>query len=99
MAPYPVGVEDVTTELCRVTRRWQQLSADQARENAALVREFAQELADGVRRARGLEVLAIPDLGEAVLADQLTVIVYDACRAGLEAHVSEGLTRLRRALP
>jgi hypothetical protein len=92
-------VDNAATELRRVIRRWQQLSADQAPENASLVREFAQQLADQVRRDRGLERLVIPDLGDAALADQLAVTVYDACRAGFEAQVTDGLTRLRRALP
>lgn len=92
-------VDNAATELRRVTRRWQQLPAEQARENASLVRDFAQQLADEVRRGRGLTPLALPDLGEAALADQLTVTVYDACRAGLEPQALQGLTRLRRALP
>ena len=92
-------VDDVTTELRRVIRRWQQLPADTARENAALVRELAQDLADRTRAQQGLAVLALPDLGDAALADQLTVTAYDACRAGLEAHTLDGLARLRRTLP
>jgi len=92
-------VDDVTTELRRVIRRWQQLPADRAAENGPLVRELAQDLADRTRAQQGLDALAIPDLGDAALADQLAVTVYDACRAGLEAHASDGLIRLRRALP
>ncbi|MFC6703742.1 hypothetical protein [Flexivirga alba] len=92
-------MDDVTTELRRVIRRWQQLPADTAHENAGLVRELAQDLADRTRAQLGLAALAIPDLGEAALADQLTVMVYDACRVGLESYALNGLTQLRRALP
>lgn len=86
-------------ELRRVTRRWQQLPAGQAHENALMVRGLAQDLADRTRAQQGLNRLGIPDLGDGALADQLTVTVYDACRAGLETHVLDGLIRLRRALP
>lgn len=92
-------VDDVTTELRRVIRRWQQLPAGQAHENAQLVRQLAQDLADRTRARQGLEILGIPELGEAALTDQLAVTVYDACRVGLEPQALDGLTRLRRALP
>lgn len=98
-APYAVPVDEVMTELRRVLRRWQQLSEDQAHENAALMRTFAQELADQVRSLHGSDILGIPDLGDAALADQLAVTVYDACRVGLEPQALDGLARLRRALP
>lgn len=99
MPPYAGVVDDVATELRRVTRRWQQLSAEQTGETASSVRELAQQLADRVRRERGLAPLVIPDLGDAALPDQLAVTVYDACGAGFETAALEGLTRLRRALP
>lgn len=98
-APYAVVVDDVTTELRRVTRRWQQLTAQQTRENASLLRDLAQQLADRTRREQALEPLDIPDLGDDVLAEQLTVTVYDACRTGLESLALQGLTQVRRALP
>lgn len=99
MSSYAGVVDNAATELRRVTRRWEQLSADQASENACLLRDLAQHLADLVRREGGLERLVIPDAGEAALPDQLTVMVYDACRAGFETQALQGLTRLRRALP
>ena len=80
-------------------RRWQQLSADQAHENAPMVREFAQDLADRTRAQQALGGIVIPELGDAALADQLAVTVYDACRAGLAAQALDGLIRLRHALP
>lgn len=64
-----------------------------------MLRALAQELADATRVAAGRERFAIPDLGSAALLDQLTVMVYDARRAGLEEQVLRGLTRVRRALP
>lgn len=99
MSPYAGAVDNAATELRRVTRRWQQLPEQQARENACLLRELAQQLADLVRDARGLGRLAVPDVGDAALADQLSVMVYDACRAGFGTQALEGLTRVRRALP
>lgn len=92
-------VDDVTIELRRVTRRWQQLPADQAHANAPLVRELAQELADRARAQQSLGRLVIPDLGDDALADQLAVTVYDACQVGLASLAVHGLTQLRRALP
>jgi len=94
-----VQVDDVTTELRRVIRRWQQLPAGRAHENASLVRELAQDLADRTRARQGLAALAIPDVGDGALADQLAVMVYDACRAGLDDEALRGLTRVRRSLP
>jgi len=94
-----VPVDPIATELRRVSRRWHELPEEAARENASLLRELAQELADTTRTAAGRERLVIPDLGTATLLDQLTVMVYDASRAGLDEQVLRGLTRVRRALP
>jgi len=92
-------VDDIGTELRRVRRRWSELPEPVAVEHAAPVREFAQQLADATRAAAGRAPLAIPDLGPATVLDQLTVMVYDARRAGLDEQVLRGLTQLRRSLP
>ncbi|RNI23966.1 hypothetical protein [Flexivirga caeni] len=92
-------MEDIPAELRRIARRWRELPEPVAVENAALLRGFAQQLADSTREAAGRERLAIPELGPATLLDQLTVMVYDARRAGLDELVSRGLTELRRSLP
>lgn len=92
-------VDEIAAELRRVRRRWGELPQQVAAENAPLLRDFAQQLADATRAQVGRAPLVIPDLGPATLLDQLTVMVYDARRAGLDAQVSRGLTRLRRSLP
>lgn len=98
-APYAVRVDDISTELRRVSRRWRELPEPVAAENASLLRDLAQQLADATRTAAGHERIAIPDLGHRTLLDQLTVMVYDARRAGLDEQTLRGLTQLRRALP
>lgn len=98
-AAYACPVNDVATELQRIRRRWQALPEPVTDENAAVVRELAQRLADEVRELAGKPRLAIPDLGAAAAVDQLTVMVYDACRAGLDDAVLQDLTVLRRSLP
>jgi len=92
-------VDDIATELRRIRRRWGELPEAAAAEHAPLVRQLAQQLADATRASAGRAPLGIPDLGPATLLDQLTVMVYDARRAGLDEQVSRGLTQLRRSLP
>lgn len=92
-------VDEIAAELRRIGRRWGELPESSATEHASQLREFAQELADATRAAAARDRLAIPDLGPATLLDQLTVMVYDARRAGLDEQVLRGLTRLRRSLP
>jgi hypothetical protein len=41
---------------------------------------------------------SVPDLGPAVLADQLAVLVWDACAAGCADGIPERLAGLRRLL-
>lgn len=59
-----------------------------------------QELADATATSTGRPPIGIPDLGPSVLADQLTVITYDACAAGLATHLdlAARLATLRRTL-
>jgi hypothetical protein len=54
-----------------VVQRWQQLPLDHALSRVPRVRLLLEDLAG----------CAVPDLGPAVLMDQLTVLVYDACEA------------------
>ena len=53
--PYAGPVDDIATELRRVSRRWHELPAEAAQENAAMLRALAQELADATRVAAGRE--------------------------------------------
>ena len=55
-----------------MVQRWQQLPLDHALSCMPPVRQLLDDL--GGR--------AVPDLGPAVVMDQLTVLVYDACEAG-----------------
>jgi hypothetical protein len=88
------------TELERVVRRWQQLPLDHALRAVPAVRQVVQELADSTARAGGLPLTEVPDLGPAVLPDQLRVMVHDWRGAGLpEEDLAVRLTALRRSLP
>ena len=90
----------VGTELERVVRRWQQLPLDRALPAVPGVAAVVQELADAVSVARGMPLDRVPDLGPAVLMDQLAVMVYDWRQAGLPStELADRLTALRRALP
>lgn len=62
-----------------MVRRWQQLQLDHALSCMPRVRLLLDDLAG----ASG----AVPDLGPAVVMDQLTVLVYDACEAGGRAAI------------
>jgi type VI protein secretion system component VasF len=85
---------DARTELDRIRRRWAELPLGRAEEAAPAVRAVLGDLAD--RTARGARV---PDLGVAALADQLAVLVWDACAADRAEGIPDVLTELRRSLP
>lgn len=84
---------DARVELDRIRRRWSELSLSRAQAVAPRVRAVVDELA--ARTGDG----EVPDLGPGVLADQLSVVVWDACAAGRGEDVAERLTALRRSLP
>jgi hypothetical protein len=84
-SPVPQGVSD---ELRRVVRRWQQLPLDHALSCMPAVRGLLADLTDEV----------VPDLGPAVVMDQLTVLLYDACQAGRSDGLEARLADLRRGL-
>ena len=84
-SPVPQGVSD---ELRRVVQRWQQLPLDHALSCMPAVRGVLADLADD----------SVPDLGPAVVMDQLTVLVYDACQARRSDGLEDRLAGLRRAL-
>ena len=92
--------DEVGVELERVVRRWQQLPLDRALAASPGVRALVQELADEVAGAQGIGPEQVPDLGPAVLPDQLLVMVHDYREAGLDgARLAERVTALRRSLP
>ncbi|HSP61046.1 MAG TPA: hypothetical protein VLO09_08290 [Ornithinimicrobium sp.] len=93
-------LEDVHTELERVVRRWQQLPLDRALPAVPGVAALVQDLADGVSDVTGRPRATVPDLGPAVLMDQLRVMVYDWQEAGgSPQELGQRLTALRRTLP
>lgn len=101
-SPVPQGVAD---ELRRVVQRWQQLPLDHALRCVPDVRDVIARLVTlGITEGAGAEVPRprVPDLGPAVVMDQLTVLVYDACAAdsspGRAAEVQTLLAGLRRTL-
>ena len=75
-----------------MVRRWQELPLDHALSCMPRVRLVLDDLAG----AAG----AVPDLGPAVVMDQLTVLVYDACEAGSQdpADLAARLGELLREL-
>lgn len=90
-----------------MVRRWQQLPLDHALACAPRVRELLDDLA-----ADTAPGAVVPDLGPAVLMDQLTVLVHDACEAGRvreggrpgeratrHTDLAQRLTTLRRSFP
>jgi hypothetical protein len=96
LATTPVG-----DELTRLVRRWHELPLDQALSYAGQVRALAQHLADRVADLSGRSRQPLPDLGPAVVMDQLSVMVYDALEAGLPElgePLAESLAALRRTL-
>ncbi|UTT65469.1 hypothetical protein NMQ01_12220 [Janibacter sp. CX7] len=69
-----------------MVRRWQQLPLDRAAERVAGVHELMADLAGE----------PLPDLGPAVVMDQLRVVVFDVCRAeGESADLAQRLASLR----
>lgn len=88
------------TELERVVRRWHQLPLDRALLASPAVRDLVQLLADDTARVTGKARVQVPDLGPAVVMDQLRVMVHDWRQAGLAEHtLRERLAGLRRDLP
>lgn len=83
-----------------MVRRWQQLPLGHALSVFPLVHRLGQNLADEVATATGMPITAVPELGPAVVMDQLRVMVFDYLSVGLDPEsLADRLTELRRALP
>ncbi len=81
-------------ELDRIRRRWAELPLDRAESRMPWLRRLLEDLAprSAPRSA------AVPDLGPAVVVDQLTVLVWDAYAAARGDGIPELLTAARREL-
>jgi hypothetical protein len=97
--------QDVADELRRVVQRWQQLPLDHALRCVPAVRGVLARLVPlgpAATEETTAPAATVPDLGPAVVMDQLAVLVYDACAADTSptraAAVQALLTDLRRAL-
>ncbi|GGM97055.1 hypothetical protein GCM10009721_24820 [Terrabacter tumescens] len=92
---------EVSDELRRVVERWHQLPLDHALSCMPSVRAVVQSLADRVAGARGLGSRPVPDLGPAVVMDQLAVMVHDVFVTEPDADpalVADALAGIRRSL-
>ena len=90
--------EAVRIELERLDGRWRQLPLDQALRAVPIVRVLLQALADEARAASGMPPAPVPDLGPAVVVDQVRVLTFDAVQAGLSEGLADRLGDLRRIL-
>lgn len=81
-----------------MVERWHQLPLDHALSCMPSVHLVVQQLADRVAGERGVDPLEVPDLGPAVLMDQLAVMVRDACAAGAGGDLADRLATLRSSL-
>lgn len=80
---------EVAVELQRVAERWRQLPLGHALVRLPAVQAVVEELAGQ----------PVPDLGPAVVIDQLRVMAYDAAVGGMPtAELAERLASLRRSL-
>jgi hypothetical protein len=82
------------TELDRIRRRWAELPLAQAEGRMPVLRRLLADLAP--RSVAGS--VQVPDLGPAVVVDQVTVLVHDAYAAGRGDGIPVLLTRVRRAI-
>ena len=78
-----------------MVERWQQLPLDHALSRMPLVRDLVQSLADRVAGLRGRARSLVPDLGPAIVIEQLRVMVFDACAASPDADPTDLANELR----
>lgn len=88
----PVPAESLQ-ELDRIRRRFTELSPADAAEGMRRARPLLDDLSGR------LSLPPVPDLGPAVVPDQLTVLVHDAYLCGGNDGLPEGLAELRRSMP
>ena len=89
-----VVAPDARVELERIGRRWAELPVDRAEARMPVLRRLLVDLAP-----RSAPVpTPLPDLGPAVVVDQLTVLVWDAYAVGAGDGIPQRLTEARREL-
>ena len=93
-APVDVVAPEARVELDRIRRRWAELPVDRAEARMPVLRGL---LADLAPRSTPVAV-PVPDLGPAVVVDQLTVLVWDAYAAEGGDGIPQLLTEARRDL-
>jgi len=109
-----VVAPEARVELDRIRRRWAELPVDRAEARMPVLRRLLADLAPRSSRLianhpprQGSEPPAevgnsqgvgVPDLGPAVVVDQLTVLVWDAYAAGRGDGIRQLLTEARREL-
>ena len=85
-----VVAPEARVELDRIRRRWAELPLAQAEARMPVLRHLLADVAPGS--------VAVPDLGPAVVADQLAVLVWDAYAGGRGDGIPTLLAGARRAL-
>jgi hypothetical protein len=90
-----VVAPEARVELDRIRRRWAELPLDRAEARMPLLRTL---LADLAPRTDPQPVAEVPDLGPAVVVDQLAVLVWDAYATGSGDGIPELLRASRRDL-
>jgi len=83
-----VVTPEARLELDRIRRRWAQLPLDRAEARMPVLRRLLDDLTPH----------CVPELGPAVVVDQLTVLVWDAYARGCGDGIPALLTEARRAL-
>lgn len=77
-----------------MVERWRQLPLDHALSRMPLTSALVQQLADRVAGLRGRAAQPVPDLGPAVVMDQLAVMVHDLYAAQPDADVGDVVSQL-----
>ena len=108
-----VVASQARTELDRIRRRWAELPIARAEQRVPVLRHLLADLAPRTfprllalqpperpqaEVAGAQEVAEVPDLGPAVVVDQLSVLVWDAYAQGNGDGIPDLLTAARRAL-
>ena len=89
-APVDVVAPEARVELDRIRRRWAELPLDRAQARMPVLHGLLADLAP--------RSTPVPDLGPAVVVDQVAVLVWDAYAAGGGDGIPQRLADVRREL-